>query len=531
MNTKRHFTKSLLLLLAMLASMLIGNLALAAEETIPESGTVAAVSDVVYPSDVENVKAKAGDKSITLSWDAATDNVGVKGYKIFYGTASVASDTASYTLGPIDAGNVLTYDVKDLENGKTYYFAVTAYDAANNESEFYSSEVSATPAPAGAAATTTDANDKTAPKVVSAAAPYKTLVKVVFSEAVKLPENKPEGAFSIKDDFLGTSLTITKAELDPADVGGKTVLLTTSTQKKSAKYILTAGIQIQDNNGNPIISGTSDTAVFNGTDIAAPPVTEVKPAAEEKPADNKPATDTVAPSLISVKALDGNTVEVNFSEPVTLLPNATENFIITDALDNTKITNVKKVAISQNGAKATLTTEDLKPQTYNLIVIKVTDLVGNNMEAANSAASFEGVAPATDGGNTNGGNTDGTTKLEDAASNLVAKAMSNMMVNLSWKAKADKMANVANFVVYMSTDRGTTYDDGVVLGKDAKNYNFKDLQSDMVYYFKLTTRDASGKESEGLITYLTLPKTGPGLALLLLGSAGAGAVFTRKKKK
>jgi hypothetical protein len=59
---------------------------------IPESNSMAATLDTAYPSDVENVKASAGDKLINLSWDASTDNVGVKGYKIFYGTASVSSD-------------------------------------------------------------------------------------------------------------------------------------------------------------------------------------------------------------------------------------------------------------------------------------------------------------------------------------------------------------------------------------------------------------------------------------------------------
>jgi hypothetical protein len=106
-----------------------------------------------------------------------------------------------------------------------------------------------------------------------------------------------------------------------------------------------------------------------------------------------------------------------------------------------------------------------------------------------------------------------------------------MMVNLSWQAKMDQMAGVANFVVYMSTDRGATYGEGKVLGKDALTYDFGNLTEDMVYYFKLTTRNAAGQESEGLVTYLTLPKTGPELALLFLTSAGGGYFFTKKKKK
>lgn len=513
---KLHLSTLLLVSMTLVGS----SLALAQDETpIPEPATdVAAVTDTAYPSDVENVVGVGGDQKVTLSWDAATDNVDVTGYEIFYGTSSVATDSASYTMGPIDVGNVLTYDITGLDNGKPYYFAVTAYDAAGNKSEFYSLEASATPSVGGAA--TPAGADKVAPTVVNAMAPYKTQVRVTFSEPVMLPANNPQAAFTAKDDFLGTSLNITKAEMDSTNPSGQTVLLTTDEQKKSTKYILTVGIQVEDFAGNPIVSGTSDTASFTASTMTKP-AEDVKPAADENPAD------TIAPTLTNVMVPDGNTVEVTFSEPVVLLTNAAENFIITDFADNTKITNVNKVSIGQNGTMATLTTDPLEAKKYNLILIKVKDLAGNAMLVQNSATTFDGVAatpvdvtpPA------------GQTMAEEAASDLIAKAMANMMVNLSWNTKADKMAQVANFVLYMSTDRGTTYGNGVVLAKDLKSYNYNNLKADMVYYFKLTTKNSDGLESEGLVTYLTLPATGPELGFLLLFSGGAGAFFTRKKKK
>ncbi len=488
-------------------------LAQGGSQVVPESATVAAAKDTAYPSDVEKVQAAAGDQSVTLSWMPATDNVGVKGYKIFYGTVSVSTDQASYTLGPVDAGNVLTHTVKGLKNDTTYYFAITAYDAAGNESEFYSEEVSATPKLGLVAAAAAD--DKAAPKVVNALAPFKNQVRVTFSEAVQLPVAGAEAAFSIKDDVLGTALAVSKAAIDSADQSGRSVVLNTADQKKDAKYILTAGIQIRDLAGNPIVSGTSDTAIFSGTDA----LEGVKPAADT------PAADTVAPAFSAVKALDANTVEVTFSEPVMLLANAAENFIITEVADNTKITNVTKVVLIENGAKATLTTANLENKKYNLIAIKVKDLAGNLMAVESSATTFEGSASTATPSPVEG------SLVPEAASDLVARAVASMMVNLSWQTKADQMAGVANFVLYMSTDRGATYGDGVVLGKDAVTYDFNNLAEDMVYYFKLTSRNAAGQESEGLVTYLTLPKTGPELALLLLTSAGGGYVFTKKKKR
>ncbi len=73
-------------------------------------------------------------ESATLEWDASTDNVGVTGYKIYYGVL-----TGDYTSN-IDVGDVLIYTITNLQVGQTYFFVATAYDAAGNESG-YSDEV------------------------------------------------------------------------------------------------------------------------------------------------------------------------------------------------------------------------------------------------------------------------------------------------------------------------------------------------------------------------------------------------------
>ena len=84
--------------------------------------------------------------SATLTWDPPTTNADgtpltdLSGYKLYYGTAS-----RSYAQN-VNVGNVTTYTVNNLTDGITYYFAVTAYDTANNESS-YSNEVSKAMAP------------------------------------------------------------------------------------------------------------------------------------------------------------------------------------------------------------------------------------------------------------------------------------------------------------------------------------------------------------------------------------------------
>ena len=62
------------------------------------------------------------ETSITLSWQASSDNVGVTGYRLFNGSTQVTTLT----------GTIHTF--KGLNAGTAYTFGVEAYDAANNTS-------------------------------------------------------------------------------------------------------------------------------------------------------------------------------------------------------------------------------------------------------------------------------------------------------------------------------------------------------------------------------------------------------------
>jgi hypothetical protein len=76
--------------------------------------------------------------SVTLAWDPVSAGA-LAGYKVYYGTSS-----RSY-FASIPIGTATTYTIPYglLLAGQTYYFAVTAYDNAGNESG-YSNEVSKT---------------------------------------------------------------------------------------------------------------------------------------------------------------------------------------------------------------------------------------------------------------------------------------------------------------------------------------------------------------------------------------------------
>jgi hypothetical protein len=74
--------------------------------------------------------------SATLTWNANTET-DLAGYKVYRGTSPGTYGAPIATL----QGNVTNYVATGLQLGMTYYFAVTAYDTAGNES-VYSNEVS-----------------------------------------------------------------------------------------------------------------------------------------------------------------------------------------------------------------------------------------------------------------------------------------------------------------------------------------------------------------------------------------------------
>jgi len=70
---------------------------------------------------------------VTLIWDPNNES-DLAGYRIYYGIASRSYDNV------IDVGNTETCTVTSLIPGVTYYFAATAYNTSELESE-YSNEI------------------------------------------------------------------------------------------------------------------------------------------------------------------------------------------------------------------------------------------------------------------------------------------------------------------------------------------------------------------------------------------------------
>jgi len=80
-----------------------------------------------------NLKVNTGNGYVDLIWDDTVDSARV-GYNVYYGQVS-----GQYSRRRT-VGNFTSYRLDGLLNDQTYYFAVTAYDVLNQESE-YSNEV------------------------------------------------------------------------------------------------------------------------------------------------------------------------------------------------------------------------------------------------------------------------------------------------------------------------------------------------------------------------------------------------------
>jgi chitodextrinase len=134
-----------------------------------------AVGDASAPTAPTSLLATSTtETSVSLSWQASTDDVGVAGYRIYVGATAAATTS------------VTSYTASDLACGTSYMFGVEAYDAAGNVSP--RTNVTAGTSACGGSGTTyyvdglggNDANAGTTPS-----SPWKTLAKA--SSAVLAP--------------------------------------------------------------------------------------------------------------------------------------------------------------------------------------------------------------------------------------------------------------------------------------------------------------------------------------------------------
>lgn len=154
--------------------------------------------------------------AVLLKWDAVPRD-DVKGYRIYYGTSPQQYGQM------LEVGNATQYLMNDLQEDTPYYFAVTAYDTAGNESE-YSTELHVRSAAQNPVPTVTHLNSYNFPNpfrpgqqttqiryYLPAAGPVKIeifnlgnrLVRTLFSNVMKAAGEHVEDAWNGLDDEGG----------------------------------------------------------------------------------------------------------------------------------------------------------------------------------------------------------------------------------------------------------------------------------------------------------------------------------------
>ena len=97
----------------------------AARNTSAASSAVAiTVPDRTRPTNPSSLTATPGSRRITLTWNAATDNVAVTRYWLYRGTTRVA----------VLAASSRSYANTGLRSGTSYSYRLVALDAAGNQS-------------------------------------------------------------------------------------------------------------------------------------------------------------------------------------------------------------------------------------------------------------------------------------------------------------------------------------------------------------------------------------------------------------
>jgi chitodextrinase len=97
----------------------------------PTATATTGTTDTTAPSAPTNLRATStSTSSLSLAWDAATDNVGVAKYAVWRGDAN----KANWVLAGTTTGGTRTFTDSGRVAGTTYSYAVYAYDAAGNRS-------------------------------------------------------------------------------------------------------------------------------------------------------------------------------------------------------------------------------------------------------------------------------------------------------------------------------------------------------------------------------------------------------------
>ncbi|TRZ46118.1 fibronectin type III domain-containing protein [Robertkochia solimangrovi] len=468
--------------------------------------------DLIKPSDKEAPSAVFGliatqitTNSVTLSWDASTDNVEVTNYEVYKDGESIG-----YSDGET------TYKVSDLESSTKYQFTVLAKDSAGNfsdEGELLNvttaaeKDTEAPSAPTALKASNITANSVklswTAAEDNVGVNTYDILqddkvVKTVEGDVTTISidglESVTEYKFKViaKDAADNASeasnivtvktneLKDTEAPTAPSNLTASEITATSVklTWKASEDNVAVFAYDIYQNGTivKTLEDATATTIVINALEsgkeykfkvVARDAAKNASEASNVVTVQTKVSADTEAPTA------PANLAASNITETeVTLTWNASEDNVAVTAYDIYQNgTLVKTVTADKN----TVVISGLESGTkYNFKVV-AKDEAGNNSDASNV------VSPTTKAGEDK--------EVPTAPANLTASNITESAVTLTWKASEDNVGVTAYDI----------YQNGAVVKTvtgDKVTVTITGLDADTKYNFKVVAKDAADNASE-----------------------------------
>jgi hypothetical protein len=236
-------------------------------------------ADTTPPSVPQNLSAQATSQTaINIQWNASSDNVGVTGYKLYRNGSYVTTTSTN------------PYTDTNLSASTTYSYAVSAIDAANNESAKSGSVTATTQSPP----------QRTIPPVLSNGLPTGTLAATTTATALTLSTD--ENAVCKYSSVAGTPYSSMNAF---QTTGTETHLTTLSNLIAGTNY--SYYIRCEDSLGNIdnsdyVINFSVATAqvVVPPTAPNPPAATSTPPVATTTPPVITPPVATTTPAVIDI---------------------------------------------------------------------------------------------------------------------------------------------------------------------------------------------------------------------------------------
>jgi chitodextrinase len=371
--------------------------------------------------------------TVNLSWNPPTTNTDstpltdLAGYKVYYGT------TSGYYTQSIDINNAATttYQVNNLTDGTTYYFAITAYNTSLRESD-YSNEQCFN--------STGNCNgDTQAPTV-----PTGLSAQAISSSQINL-------SWTASTDNIG--------------VTGYRIYRCTGSSCTPSNQIATSATNSYSNTG--LSASTAYTYAVSAYDAAG----NVSSPSASATATTSSSGDTQAPTVptgLSGQAISSSQINLSWAA-------STDNIGVTgyriyrcigsNCTPNNQIATSTTNSYSNTGLSASTT------YTYR---VSAYDAAGNV-----SSQSASATATTLSGGG-------GDTQAPTVPTGLSGQAISSSEINLSWAASTDNVG-VTGYRIYLN---GVLIDTSAT-----NSYSDTGLSASTTYTYSVSAYDAAGNDS------------------------------------